>query len=61
MMSGYKEIMGDNFFEIGTGRSAPVGSIESEVDMQTAIEELASKFPGALDFFHRHLPEMPSN
>jgi len=61
MISGFKEIMGDNFIRIGATRSARVGSIESEEDMQGAIQELSSMLPDALEFFHRHLPDAPSN
>jgi serine/threonine protein kinase len=39
MISGYKGIMGDAFFRPTAVRSAPVGSIESEEDMQAAIDE----------------------
>lgn len=56
MISGYKGVMGDAFFRPPTVRSAPVGSIESEEDIQAAIQELSSMLPEALDFFYRRLP-----
>lgn len=56
IICGYKGIMGDNFFWLSNDRTAPVGSIEAEQDMQSAAEDLFLQFPAALEFFHGHLP-----
>lgn len=56
ILSGHKEVMGANFFWLSDVKEAPVGSIESEQEMQAAVADLAAKLPEALEFFHDSLP-----
>lgn len=46
---------GNVYFWQGTPQSAPVGSIESERALETAIEEMSERFPEALEFVHGRL------
>jgi serine/threonine protein kinase len=59
IIGGRRGVMGNRFLWMGDLRTAPVGSIATEQNMRLAVEELFSKFPEGLEYFHRHLPSSP--
>jgi len=54
---GYTSVMGGPRFDWQSGvRSAPVGSVQLEKVLETAINDAAEQLPAALDVFIEHLP-----
>jgi serine/threonine protein kinase len=55
---GYTSVMGGPRFDWQSGaRSAPVGSVQLEKVLETAINDAAEQLPAALDVFIEHVPD----
>jgi len=55
---GYTSVMGGPNFDWQSGvRSAPVGSVQLQKILETAMSEAAEQLPAALDVFIEHVPD----